>query len=465
MQERINKVFRTDLSLFIQKTFSIVDPGTEYLHNWHVDVIAEYLKACKQGEIKRLIINIPPRSLKSISVSVAFPAFLLGHNASTHIMVASYSQALSLTHSVHTRRVIQSEWYKQLFPDTEISSDQATKTKFMTTKLGFRMATSVGGTATGEGGDFLIVDDPHNVLEAQSEVKRQTALDWFDQTFSTRLNNKKEGVIIIIMQRLHEMDLTGHLKEKGGYEHLCLPIVAEKKQAIYLLGKEKKVREEGELLHPEREGLEELNKIKIALGEYGYAGQYQQRPAPLGGGMIKMDWFKRFKTQPDKQEVIKIIQSWDTALTANTGSDYSVCTTWLQTDKGYFWIDTYRAKLEFPELKRMCISLAMQYNPHVVLIEDKGSGQSLLQELRNEPTINALPIKPVGDKIVRMSAASPAIEAGKVYMPEKAAWLPDATNELMQFPNGSHDDIVDSVSQCLNWIRLKRDANPRISML
>lgn len=465
MQKRINEALHTDFSFFIQKTFSTVDPGTKYLHNWHVDVIAEYLEACRQGEIKRLIINIPPRNLKSISVSVAFPAFLLGHDSSTHIMVASYSQALSLTHSVHTRRVMQSKWYHHLFPDTKISSDQATKTKFMTTKQGFRMATSVGGTATGEGGDFLIVDDPHNVMEAQSEVKRQTALDWYDQTFSTRLNNKKEGVIIIIMQRLHENDLTGHLKEKGGYEELCLPAVAEKKQTIYFLGQEKWVRKEGELLHPEREGVEELNKIKIALGEYGYAGQYQQRPAPLGGGMIKMDWFKKFTTQPDLSNVIRITQSWDTALTANTGSDYSVCTTWLQTNEAHYWIDMYRAKLEFPELKRAAISLAMKFNPHVVLIEDKGSGQSLLQELRKEPTINALPIKPIGDKVVRMSAASPTIEAGKVYIPDTAAWLTDAISEMMQFPNGKHDDIVDSKSQYLNWIRLKQEANPQIRML
>ena len=464
MLDKKNLILKTNLSAFIQKTFSTVSPADEYLHNWHVDVIAEYLEACRHGEIKRLIINIPPRCLKSTCVSIAFPAYLLGHNPSTQIMVASYSQYLSHKLSQDTRLTMESKWYKHLFPAVQLSDTQNTKTKFMTTKQGFRFATSVGGAATGEGGNFLIVDDPLNPKESKSELERQTALDWYDQTYSTRLNNPKTGVIIVIMQRLHEGDLTGHLLKKGGWEHLCLPAVAEEKQHIYLPPRVDITREEGDLLHPTRLSKEVLAEKLIDLDPYGYAGQMQQRPAPLGGGMIKLDWFKRFNVPPEN-DVTMIVQSWDTAMKSNAGSDYSVCTTWLQTANGHYWIDTYRAKLEFPELKLMCKSLASKWNPHAILIEDKGSGTSLIQEFRSDRTMNILKINPERDKVTRMSFASPVIEAGNVYIPESAAWLPDATNEIMQFPNGSHDDIVDSMSQYINWQRLKQEANPQIRML
>lgn len=465
MLDKKNLILKTNLSAFIQRTFSTVDPATEYLHNWHVDVIADYLEACRQREIKRLIINVPPRCLKSTCVSIAFPAFLLGHNPSTQIMVASYAQSLSHTLSQNTRLVMKSEWYKQLFPDTQFSDTQDTKTKFMTTKQGFRFATSVGGAAIGEGGDFLIVDDPLNPKESKSELERQTALDWYDQTYSTRLNDPKNGVIIVIMQRLHEEDLTGHLLKKGGWEHLCLPAVAEEKQRIYLPPRVDITREEGDLLHPTRLSKEVLEEKMKDLTPYGFAGQMQQRPAPLGGGMIKIDWFQRFNIQPKDDDVTAIVQSWDTAMKSNAGSDYSVCTTWWQTKKGHYWIDTFRAKLEFPELKRMCKSLAVKWNPSAILIEDKGSGTSLIQEFQKDGTMNILKINPERDKVTRMSFASPVIEAGNVYIPESAPWLPDAINEMLQFPNGSHDDIVDSKSQYLNWIRLKQEANPQIRML
>jgi len=460
----MNDTLRSNLSLFIQQTFATVDPLTEYLHNWHIDLIAEYLNACKAGQIKRLIINIPPRCLKSISVSVAFPAFLLGHNPSTKIIVASYGYKLVKKLTNQTRLTMESDWYRRLFPATQFSRVENTQELITTTRHGFRNATSVGGAITGEGGDYIIADDLHNVLDAQSETKRQTALDWYDQTLSPRVNNKKKAVKIVIMQRMHESDLTGHLQEKGGYELVCLPATAEKK-TIICFGIVEQTRQEGDLLHPERDGENELKQERIALGEYAYAGQYQQRPAPLGGGMIKIDWFKRFNIQPDDKAVTMVIQSWDTAMKDNTGSDYSVCTTWLQTAKGHYWIDTYRAKLEFPELKRMCKSLASKYKPHAILIEDKGSGTSLIQEFRGDRTMNILKINPERDKVTRMSFASPVIEAGNAYIPESAPWLPDATNEMMQFPNGSHDDIVDSMSQYLNWQRLKQEANPQIRML
>ena len=222
-----NQIVRGDFASFIKQSFYSVNPATKYLHNWHIDLIAEYLNACEQGEIKRLIINIPPRSLKSIAVSVAWPAWLLGHDPSRRIIAASYSQNLSLKHSLDSRLVMNSAWYKKIFPSVKIASDQNEKAKFVTTKRGFRIATSVGGAITGEGGNFLIVDDAHNPINIMSEVQRQSTLDWFDQTFASRLDDKRQGVFVVVMQRLHEGDLCGHLLNKGGWEHLKLPAIAE----------------------------------------------------------------------------------------------------------------------------------------------------------------------------------------------------------------------------------------------
>src|SRR4051794_14355040 len=247
--EALDALLRTRLAAFTQKTFRTVDPGAVYKHNWHIDLIAEYLEACTRREVKRLIINVPPRYMKSISVSVAWPAWLIGKNPSERIVAASYSDRLSLKHSVDCRLVIQSEWYRRLFPGVILTGDQNEKEKFVTTARGQRFATTVRGSPTGDGGNFLIVDDPHTPQQALSPVQRQHGLDWFDQTFSNRLDDKENGVIVVVMQRLHANDLSGHLLDKGGWEHLCIPGIAEVRTVIDF-GRVKATREPGDVLHP-----------------------------------------------------------------------------------------------------------------------------------------------------------------------------------------------------------------------
>lgn len=461
--EAIKALYRSNFSFFIRKCFQTVDPTTEYLHNWHIDALAEYLEACRRKEIKRLIINMPPRSLKSITVSVAFPAFILGHDPAARIMCASYSRDLSTKHSIDTRLIMSNNWYRVIFPNTVLTKDQNVKTKFMTTQQGFRLATSVGGTATGEGCNFSITDDAHNQLQAASETRRKTALDWFDQTWSTRLNNKKEDVMIVVMQRLHELDLTGHLLNQGIWEHLCLPAIAEKKQTISY-GNFSKTREEGEYLHEARMGKKELEIEKIRLGSYGFAGQMQQNPSPEGGGIVKLAWFVEFGVLPS--DYINCVFSWDTAQKENAGSDYSVCTVWLRTKKGHYLIDILREKMEYPRLRKAFESMYEKYKPDCILIEDKSSGQSLIQDFKFNNKYSIIPINPDKDKVTRMSAVSPIIEAGNVYIPNKSSWLMDFENEIIKFPNGAHDDICDSVSQYLDYIRkLEQRSKPNIITL
>ncbi len=440
---------RQRLVSFIQRSFFTVDPGKAYLHNWHIDLIAEHLEAATRRDIKRLIINIPPRYMKSISVTVAWPAWVMGHDPTAKFVVSSYADKLSVKHSVDCRLIIQSEWYRRAFPQTILVKDQNEKHKFVTTQRGHRIATSTGGTATGEGGDFLIVDDPHNPRQAESEVERENALTWFDQTFYSRLNDKKNGVIVVVMQRLHEKDLTGHLLEQDDWTHLKIPAIAESAKT-YSIGSVRLSRNPGDILHPEREGMPEIEKTKRALGSYGFSGQYQQEPTPAEGGMIKRHWPRRYKTPPAKP--IRIVQSWDTAYKPGQINDPSVCTTWAETQLAYYLLHVWRERVDYPTLKQTAINLAAQWSPQAVMIEDKASGQSLIQDLRTTTRLPVIAIDPEGDKLTRMSTQSPVFEAGRVFLPEQAAWLPDYESELHRFPLAEHDDQVDSTSQALLWM-------------
>ncbi|MFC1659331.1 phage terminase large subunit [Pseudomonadota bacterium] len=466
----INNALQNDLSKFIEKTFCTVDSGNEYLHNWHIDCIAEYLNECYDGNIKRLIVNIPPRSLKSISVSVAFPAWILGRNPSERIIVATYSEFLSIKHSTDCRLVVNSQWFKDIFPEFKLNAKQNEKKKFATTKNGYRFATSVGGTLTGEGGNVLIVDDPHNPQQAMSNKYRNKTIEWFKNTFSSRLNDKKKGVIIVVMQRLHENDLSGYLLQKTcGWEQLNLPAIAEKNQFISI-GKFLKKRQKGELLHFKREGEEEIERAKIELGSFVFAAQYQQNPVVQTGGMIKPIWFKRYdynfyhlttqqaqgeNTKNDNLNFKSITLSFDTAIKVGIKNNPTVCSVWGEKKNNYYLLNIYRDWWEYPELRKKSIELIKVWKADTVLIEDKASGQSLIQDLRKDLKVPIIAIKVTKDKITRLASVSSLIEAGRVFLPVEAPWLADFEHEVYLFPNGEHDDQVDSMSQYLYWIKTR----------
>ena len=255
---------------------------------------------------------MPPRNLKSICINVAWPAWLLGHNPSTKIMTACYSQALSNKHSQDCRLIINSSWYQQIFPSTKIARGENQKSKFVTTERGFRFATSTSGTATGEGGDFLIIDDPQNPNKINSKKYRDYTIEWFEQTFASRLNDKKNGVIVLVMQRLHPEDLCGYLLEHktNQWELIKIPAIYEQKISFNI--PYKIIKQPGSVLHPQREDLSTLNKLKFELGEYNFAAQYQQKPVPIKGSMIQKSWLKYYLSQ-ESIEFSQIIQSWDTA--------------------------------------------------------------------------------------------------------------------------------------------------------
>ena len=301
------------LAHFTRSAWDILEPETQYLHNWHIDLISEYLTAVEQGDIRRLIINIPPRYMKSLQVTVCFPAWVWTRKPAKRFIAASYAASLSIAHSVARRTLIESDWYQRGWGDKfELASDQNQKTEFQNTHRGHMIAASVGGAITGRGGDILIVDDPLNPLEAASDIEREAANTWFDLTFTSRLDNKKTGAIIVVMQRLHEKDLTGHLLAKGGWEHLKLPVEATSKTTIvFPISKREIVREEGQVLWPERDGPKELEQTKKDLGPIGYPAQMQQDPKPAGGGFFHRSWWKRYQELPMRR--IRRVQFWDCA--------------------------------------------------------------------------------------------------------------------------------------------------------
>jgi len=453
----LDTLLRRNLVDFTHRVFQTVVPGQTFLGNWHIDAIAYELERARRGEIRRLIITLPPRNLKSICASVALPAFVLGHDPATRIVCASYSQDLTAKHARDCRAVIEAPWYRQLFPRTRIDPRKNAEAEFETTAKGYRLGTSVGGTLTGRGGSLIIIDDPLKPAEAMSETKRAAVSEWYDSTLTSRLDNKRDDVIILIMQRLHVDDLVGHVLEKEGetWTHLNLPAISDQPQKIPLADGIFYHRAEGEILHPEREPLSVLGELRAAMGSQSFSAQYQQAPVPPGGALVQRDWFRSYDRLPDLGAGDQIIQSWDTASKAQKTNDYSVCTSWLMQGKNFYLIDVFRKRLEFPDLKRRIVSHAEEYEAQAVLIEEAGSGISLIQELRHEDRIRPIPIRPHNDKVVRLESQSAVIEAGHVLLPENAPWLGDFLVEVLSFPSGRHDDQVDSLSQFLNWAAAK----------
>jgi len=451
-------LLRTDFCAFIEKSFNELNPHAEYLPNWHVEVMAAELEAVRFGYTKRLIINLPPRSLKSHAVSIAFTAWLLGHQPSAQIICASYGQDLAAKLSMDCRTLMSSRFYQQLFP-TRLSAQRQAVQEFATTEGGFRLATSIGGVLTGRGADFIIIDDPLKPDEAVSDVRRKAVNDWFDQSLVSRLNDKRQGCIVLIMQRLHEDDLVGHVLEQGGWKLLRFPAIAEEHE-LYTIetpyGTRVFQRHAGEALHPEREPVEVLQRLRTTLGEYNFAGQYQQAPAPLGGGMVKREWLKTY-TERTLPKFDYVLQSWDTANSPSELSDYSVCTTWGVEGQHLYLTHVLRKHLSYPELKRAVQEQAQAFHARTVLIENKASGIQLIQELTFDLPFSIRPYQPSMDKVMRMNSVTTVMENGFVYLPDKAFWLEEYLHELSVFPHGKHDDQADSTSQALDWFRNEND--------
>lgn len=448
-------ILRQDLASFIHAAFYELNPQTRFIPGAHIELIANKLEACLRGDIRRLIINLPPRNLKSHCVSIAFPAWLLGHRPSARVICASYGQELADKLARDTRALMGSALYKNIFP-TRLTDRQAVH-DFETTEAGGRMATSVGGVLTGRGAEFIILDDPQKPDEALSETLRNGVNDWYQNTLLSRLNDKRTGCIILVMQRLHEDDLVGYVTSRDDWDILSFPAIAEADSTHVIngvLGRRTVSWREGGALHPDREDLETLNSIRRQIGEYNFSSQYQQRPVPPGGAIIKTAWLTYYELGAVPPRFLRIIQSWDTASKAGELNDYSVCTTWGTTGDGYYYLlDVCRRRLDFPDLKRAFLEMGWKWKPHSILVEEKASGIQLIQEMRGTK-FHIVPYvpPPKADKQVRLHAQSIAFESGRVRLPVVAPWLADYVAELTGFPGSKFDDQVDSTTQFLEYM-------------
>jgi predicted phage terminase large subunit-like protein len=454
-REFLDRILSRDFSVFVRKVFETVSPGDPFLPNWHIDAMTHTAEGVIDGNIKRLVTNVPPRHLKSIIFSVALPAFLLGQDPTKRIICVSYSNELATKHAIDFRAVMGSEWYRRVFPKTVVSREKDTQFETMTTARGFRYATSLGGTLTGRGADLIVLDDPQKPDEALSEALRNSAGQWFDTTLLPRLDSKSDGAVVIVMQRLHEDDLAGRLLAKGGWEHLKIAAIAEQDERVAVGPGRIHERRAGSVIDSRRESIEDLERLRASMGELFFSAQYQQEPIPLAGNLIKADWFKHYDTAPISGDSDLVVISIDTAMKGAPSADFSVATVWLAQGEKSYLIDLWRERVDYPELRRAVCRLRERYPTAAFLIEDKGSGTSLLQDLRSENK-TPIPINPEGDKITRLSAVSVQFVSGAVWFPIAAPWLSSLKAELLGFPNVKHDDQVDSVSQALAWIKHRR---------
>ncbi len=448
-------LLRLDFHAFVERCFYQLHQ-VEFQPNWHIEILCARMAACRTAPRQRLIVNVPPRSLKSLVASVALPAWLLGHDPGLQVVCVSYAQDFAAKLALDCRSVMTSDWYRVVFPRTRVSAAKQAVSDFMTTANGSRMATSVGGVLTGRGADLIVIDDPLKPDEAVSDTQRGHVNAWYDNTLVSRLNDKTKGSILLVMQRLHEDDLAGHVQDQEPWDRLCFPAIAEEHEthtAVTSFGVRTFTRAIGEALHPAREPLEILQALRRTMGEYNFAGQYQQAPSPLGGGMVRDSWFPAYALSDLPETFDRVVQSWDTANKSTELSDYSVCTTWGVRDKRHYLLHVLRKRLDFPSLKRAVVEQARLYDPETILIEDKASGTQLIQDLVHDGVRNIQHFMPEGDKIMRLHSQTATIENGFVLLPKEAPWLAEYRHEMTTFPNGRHDDQVDSTSQFLSWYR------------
>lgn len=447
----VDDLCRRDFRSFAIRAFPVLEGGALELSP-HIDIICRLLEKVHLTEVQKALVCMPPRYLKTYLISIAYTAWLLGKNPRTGIVCASYAASLAEKFSADTLRLMRSPFYRRVFPGTILDPRQQSKTEIGTTVGGFRMATSVGGTITGRGGDILIVDDPLKANEAHSPMARETCVNWFRSTVHSRFDVPKKKKIIVVAQRLHAEDLPGHLIATGGWEELILPAINPKKQAYDIVAGGRKVLfAPGRILQPSRHDKEDLEQLKKEMGEQNFEAQYNQRPLPPGGATFKNAWVKRYEKVPAPGKVEAVIQSWDTAYQGDETNAYSVCTTWAKCPDGYYLLDVWRDHPNFPDLLRQVKAQKEKWNATLVIVEKKASGISLI-EATNEKGIQPwlMWLEPEKGKVERAQQQTVKFEQGRVWLPTEAPWLAPYEAELLQFPHCKFDDQVDSTVQLLS---------------
>ena len=463
---------RRSLKEFVIQAWTVLEPTTKFVEGIPMDAICAHLQAVTEGRIAHLIVNVPPGHAKSLLVGVFWPAWVWIEHPESRWLFASYREPLAVRDSVRCRSLIESDWYQQRWGDRfQLRKDQNQKQRFENDQTGYRIVVPVSA-GTGERGDYVIVDDPHSVDQAASDAERTAAVEWWNGSMSTRLNEPSKGHKVVVQQRLHEADLTGDLLLRGGYEHLCLPAEFEpERRCSTSIGWKDPRTEAGELLWPQRFDHGALEEFRAALGSYRYAGQFQQRPAPVDGGMLKRHWWRYWQPRganlppvvvklPDgtieQRKAVELpvsfdnqMQSWDMAFKDTKNADFVVGQVHAAHGADRFLLDQVRDRLDLPATLLAVRRLSAQWpDAHLKLVEDKANGPAVVQSLRHQIG-GFVEVNPQGGKMSRAAAASPALESGNWYLPHPMLkpWVEAFIGECAAFPNGANDDQVDAWSQ------------------
>ena len=480
------EVLSMRLEEYVKEAWPVVERGRLLKWNWHIGYICEYLEAVTAGEFARMgkrgvVFNIPPRCMKSLNVGVFWPTWTWTGDPGHQFLTLSNAGNLAIRDAVKSRRLIQSKWYQQRWGTKfQLAADQNAKSRYENDHGGHRIAFGLEASFIGEGGDTIIIDDPHDIDGSQSEVERQGALNKFDQEVIGRLNDQVTGQIVIIMQRLHEKDLSGHvLAEEGEFEHLCLPMEYEGQRYVSSIGLDDPRKKKGQLLWDERFPKKSVKSWARRLGPYGTSGQLQQRPTPGEGGILKRFWWKPWPLNLPLPTCEYILQVYDTAYGEKEENDFSACTTWgvfrydhvsRMVGEGLFNIillGRWKDQVGFPGLKTQARKLYEQWNPDIVLVEPKASGKSLVQEMARTG-ISMFEWTPGRsgarggrelDKVARAHVASAVLSGGAVWYPTvgpsgaELKWPQEVIDECAAFPKAEYDDITDTCTIAWSWLR------------
>lgn len=438
---------------FAKMAWPVLEPSTQIKWGWALDAICAHLEAVHRGEINRLLINVPPGMMKSLLTGVLFPAWEWGPGGkpSLRFLTTAHKETLAVRDNLKCRRLIQSDWYQERWP-LKLAGDQNAKTKFENAHTGFRESMSFT-SLTGSRGDRVIIDDPLSVDDAFSAPALLAAEQTFLEAVPSRINNEKSA-IIVIMQRLHESDTSGIIVSKNlGYEHLMLPMEFEEARRCHTsIGFTDPRKAEGELLFPERFAPKQVEELKKTMGSFAWAGQFQQRPVPRGGGMFQSSWVQYWSHDSLPRKFDKMVMSWDMAFKDSSASDFVVGQVWGKAGANFYLLDQIRGRMDFVKTLDNFVALHQKW-PKVLrkLVEDKANGPAIIRTLKNKvPGIVA--INPKDSKVARASAITCLFEAKNVYLPppDLYPWVEEYVAELLSFPAGAHDDQIDGTSQALN---------------
>lgn len=456
------------LGSFIRQAWQVVEPGTPFMPGWHLDAVVSHLEAVTRGQIRNLLINLPPRHCKSLSVCVFWPTWEWISFPQRRWLFSSYALSLSVRDSLKCRRLLQSSWFRARWGSRfSLTKDQNEKLRFENTRGGHRIATSVNAAATGEGGDRVVVDDPHRVAERESDVARTAALRWWDQTMSTRLNDPRTGARVIVMQRIHEADLSGHVLQQGGYVHLLLPAEFEPhRRCVTPIGWSDPRTNEGALLWPQRVGPAQIAEARLRLGSEGYCGQFQQRPAPTGGGRFRAEWFMYYRKLTGPPEAYELFERngasrkvdcsdcFRFAVMDPAGAEkdqtndpcYTVIQVWDVTKKHeMLLIEQFRGQVSTPRAAEEAIRLSHFFDVAFIAVEKDGIGLGVVQTIRASG-VTVKPIKARGSKEARSQTAEIRMAAGLIFFPHGAPFVAALEDELLHFPRGRYADQVDALA-------------------